>query len=408
MLDSKFCGGCHREQYEEWAGSMHAYAGDDPVFRALNEMMQREVAPEQRGFCLTCHAPMAVRLGRPLDFASLDAHPELKGVTCFFCHAMSDVRGTHNNPLILGEPPVMGGAIRDPVDPVVHKAEYRTWLDGTQENQSGMCGPCHDIVAVGGAHIERTFREWSASKFGLGGRTKTSCAACHMPGRDGPAAVTAGAPVRRLHDHSMVGVDLALTPFAGKEAQRDKTQKLLDDSIDARLCVESAPTGAVIDVSLRNQRVGHSWPSGSNQDRRGWIELTAWAAGAVVLESGHVPDSVAVSRFPEPGLFILRDHDFDTADQETELFWRAARFTSNQLPAAMPDSRIDNSVHVRYPVATAPDRITIALKLRPLDHDLLEILAGDPNLASIEPIPTFTLAKTRLEWTASAGSPCVE
>src|SRR6185369_1090194 len=117
LHDSKFCGGCHRDQYEEWSGSMHAYAADDPLFRALNKRMQREVGPDQQTFCLTCHAPMAVRLGKATDLASLDATPELKGVTCFFCHATTSITGRNNNPLVLGDPPVMGAAIHDPVDP---------------------------------------------------------------------------------------------------------------------------------------------------------------------------------------------------------------------------------------------------------------------------------------------------
>jgi nitrate/TMAO reductase-like tetraheme cytochrome c subunit len=412
LRDSKYCGGCHRAQYEEWAGSMHAYAADDPVFRALNRRMQREVLPEQQAFCLNCHAPMAVRLGAPTDVARLDETPELKGVTCFFCHAMTEVRGSTNNPLVLGDPPVLGGAIREPLDPVVHKGAYRTWLDGTQDNQSAMCGPCHDIVAVGGAHIERTFREWTQSRFGVGEQTKTSCAFCHMPGRDGPATVIANAPVRRVHDHSMVGVDLALTPFPEKDRQREKTQQFLDDAIDARLCVERQAAGGFdVDVALRNQRIGHGWPSGSNQDRRAWIELTAYVGEKVVFESGHIPDDVAVSRFPEPNLFVLRDHDFDAQGLETDLFWRAARFTSNQLPAAKTsDPRVDNSVHVKYLISAQADRVTMAVKIRPIDHDLLDELAasGDLDKTALDPIPTFTLQKTRHEWTAAHRDPCVE
>jgi hypothetical protein len=34
LLDSKSCGGCHREHYKEWAGSMHAYAADMPACSA--------------------------------------------------------------------------------------------------------------------------------------------------------------------------------------------------------------------------------------------------------------------------------------------------------------------------------------------------------------------------------------
>lgn len=413
MLDSAYCGACHKEHYREWAGSMHAYAADDPIFRALNRKMQTEVPDDQKTFCLNCHAPMAVRLGLTKgDADALDATPELKGVGCFFCHATERVAGTHNNPLVVGEDPVLGGAIRDPQDPRVHKAAYRSLLDGAMNDQSGLCGSCHDIVTPGDAHIERTFAEWRTSRFSVGEKDKISCAQCHMPPRDGPATNLSGAPVRKLHDHSMVGVDLALTPFADKEHQRAAVQKMLDDAIDARLCVKPEGAGATIDVALINQRVGHNWPSGSNQDRRAWVELTAYAGGQPVLESGHVPDDVAVKDFVDPNLFLLRDHDYDDKDQETELFWRTVRFTSKQLPAAVTSNpaspEFDNSVHQLYPVAVKPDRVVMALKIRPVDHDLIETTAsiGGLDRSTIDPLTTFTLAKTKLEWDATKGD-CV-
>ena len=68
-----------------------------------------------------------------------------------------------------------------------------------------MCGTCHDIVTAAGSHIERTFDEWQASLYAKPGQL--SCGKCHMDGRDGPAATVDGAPVRRLHDHSMAAVD---------------------------------------------------------------------------------------------------------------------------------------------------------------------------------------------------------
>ena len=412
LLDSKFCSGCHPDQYEEWSGSMHAYATDDPVFRALNAKMQSEVPPEKKTFCLSCHAPMAVRLGKSTDPAALDATPELKGVTCFFCHAAKSSHGVNNNPLDLADPPVMGAAIRDPVDPAVHLAEYRMFLDGKSDIQAGMCGPCHDIEALAGAHVERTFQEWRTSRFGGGERTKTSCASCHMPERQGLASVRANSPVRAIHDHAMPGVDLALSAFTGKDVQRQKAQTFLDDAIDARLCVTPNGAGSTVDVTLFNRRVGHGFPSGANQDRRSWIDLTAFAGTDVVLRTGDIPDDRAVATVQDPSLFLLRDHDLDAQGNEVELFWRTASFTSKQLPAATTDNpanpAYDNGVHATYALDRAPDRITMVLRIRPIDFDFLDA-AEALGLArsALDPVPTFALAKTRLEWTAADGKPCV-
>src|SRR4029079_3501615 len=42
LTDPETCKTCHPSHYEEWAGSMHAYAAEDPVFRAMNARAQRD------------------------------------------------------------------------------------------------------------------------------------------------------------------------------------------------------------------------------------------------------------------------------------------------------------------------------------------------------------------------------
>jgi hypothetical protein len=413
LLAPGSCATCHPNHYREWSGSMHAYASDDPIFRAMNKRMQRETNGALGTFCVQCHAPMAVKLGRTKDGLDLDSMPEVKGVTCFFCHAVDGVAGSSNDPLQLNADASMGAAIRDPmVAGRKHGAGYVSWLDGTQDNQALMCGSCHDIVTPQGAHIERTFREWTVSRFGEGERTKQSCASCHMPGHDGRAAEVAGAPPRPQHDHMMAGVDVVLTDFAERDAQRKAVQANLDTAIDARLCVTPGATGAVIDVALANQRVGHNWPSGSNQDRRAWVELTASRAGAVVFESGKVDGAASVSKTLDATAFLLRDHLKDAQGAETDMFWQAASFTSAQLPAAVTsnpaNSAFDNSVHKQFAVTDVPDRVDVQVNIRPIDYDLIESLvaSGDLDPASIAPLSTFTLASTKLSW-SSGGAPCV-
>ena len=37
LQDPATCKDCHPRQYQDWSGSMHAYASDDPLFLALNK-----------------------------------------------------------------------------------------------------------------------------------------------------------------------------------------------------------------------------------------------------------------------------------------------------------------------------------------------------------------------------------
>jgi hypothetical protein len=413
LYDPRFCASCHPTQYGEWATSMHAYASDDPLFRAMNQRAQRETGGALGTFCAQCHAPLAVRLGRTKNGLDLDATPRLKGVGCYFCHTVESVTDTHNNPLVLSASPVFRAAIHDPETRGAHAAEYSSLLDGTNDGSSGTCGSCHDIVTPAGAHIERTFREWAQSRFGVGEQRKTPCGSCHMPAREGLAAEVPGARQRTIHDHSMAGVDLALTPFPGQPHQRAAVQALLDDALDAKLCVSAQGAGAVVDVRLANTRVGHGFPSGSNQDRRAWVELEAWRGDSLVFESGRIPQGAAVSSFDDGSLFLLRDHDYDEANEETELFWKAARFTSAQLPAQETsnpsDPAFDNGVLRTYSLPAMPDRVTMQVNVRPVDATLVEelVASGDLDPASIADIPTFSLASTRLTWTAAAPGGCV-
>src|SRR4051794_17815219 len=119
LRDPETCRTCHPDQYAEWSGSMHAYASDDPVFRAMNKRAQRESALGD--FCVKCHAPQALRDGLTTDGLNLDTVPAAsRGVTCFFCHSAASVDGTHNDPLVLAQDGSLFGSFGDPVPGTPH------------------------------------------------------------------------------------------------------------------------------------------------------------------------------------------------------------------------------------------------------------------------------------------------
>jgi nitrate/TMAO reductase-like tetraheme cytochrome c subunit len=204
-MDPASCAGCHPSQVEEWSGSMHAYAGEDPVFLAMNARMQRETQGRAKDFCVRCHAPVALRMGKTQDGTNLAEVPKaLKGVTCYFCHSVDAVTGSHSAELSLSDDGVMRGGLPDPVKNGAHRSAYSPLHDRERIESASLCGTCHDIVALEGAHVERTFDEWKKSLYA---RTETgqqlTCGKCHMDSRSGRAATTEGAPVRRVHNHAL-------------------------------------------------------------------------------------------------------------------------------------------------------------------------------------------------------------
>ena len=381
LLDPHSCASCHPDHVREWSGSMHAYAGVDPLFIALNRRMQRETNGALGSFCVQCHAPVAMRTGLTKDGLNLnELEPKTRGVTCYFCHNSEFISGEFsNNPLVLFDDGRMRGGFDNPVPNVAHEAQYSRFADHGNDSSATFCSSCHDIVNPKGAHIARTFAEWRRSHFALEERTK--CGECHMNERTGLAAQAPGVLVRKVHDHSMPGVDLALTPFPEADAQRAAVQRSLDSAISAQPCVtEDAAAGSVkVEVTLRNEKVDHSWPSGSAQDRRAWVELEGSLGGVAVFGSGKVPDRTAVAAAADAQVMLLRDYDYDADGRETRLFWKTARFDSVTLPVAHTSGGPDSErslVHAYAFAGPMPDRVEMRVKIRPVDFDLVDDLVA--------------------------------
>ncbi len=411
LLDPETCKTCHADHYREWSGSMHAYAADDPVFRAMNARGQRETGGQLGTFCVNCHAPMAVRENATTDGLNLDAvDPKLKGVTCFFCHQADAIEGMHNGQLRLGDDLVMRGRYADPVENTAHQAGYSTFHDSTKADSARMCGACHDIVNGHGVHIERTFQEWDKSVFAVP-PNGLSCSQCHMPAEIRvPIAQAPNVYLRDRHSHMFEAVDVAVTPWPEKEAQAAAVKTMLDQTLAVALCVQIVGGRASVQVVADNAAGGHSFPSGSAQDRRLWFELQAFQNGTPepIYRSGVVPAGVDPGAIGDPDLWLLRDHFFDDTGKEVHMFWEAKRYETHLLPAKPPPAPL-RSTHLirRYPrdpaglFAARPDRVTLRVLLQPIGLDVLDDLvrSGDLDPAIRAATPPPHVVGSTLEWT---------
>jgi hypothetical protein len=419
LLDPERCKDCHPDHYREWSGSMHAYAAEDPVFRAMNARGQRETQGALGDFCVKCHAPMAVREGATTDGQNLDEVPaHLKGVTCFFCHSATGTTDDHNGAVELAgaEDLSMRGGLPDPKDNEAHEAEYSELHDRSLLVSSSLCGSCHDIVTPRGVHLERTFEEWRGSLFSHDTvEERQTCGACHMKGRDGVAAMVDGVPLRRVHDHRMVGVDIALTDFPERSDQQVHIQRELDFVLVLQICVMRIGAGVQVILDLENLAAGHSWPSGAAQDRRAWVEIVARSGGTKTYVSGAIPAGTAVASFSDPDLWWFGDELVgEGGGAPVHMFWEASDYRSNLLPAMTALSPLDPvfvDPHKRrdYPIPGVPDEIEAKVHVRPIDYDVIDDLIGSGDLdASVRSaIPTFTLRSTEVVWRASDGRTCV-
>jgi hypothetical protein len=424
LQDPQTCNECHPKHVQQWSGSMHAYASEDPVFLAMNKRGQRETGGALGTFCVKCHAPMAVELGLTdgTDFDPAQLPATAKGITCYFCHNVKAVVDTHNNGILLANDQTMRGGLANPVStPAHHSANDR--LMNSDANQSEICGSCHDVVTPRGVALERTYQEWQTTFFADDDPAHhLSCGACHMRSSTDVVADAPGLNVKSrmngFHEHMWPAIDQALTPFPEIEAQAAAIQRDLDPSIaiigPASLTSTVQRGGICIDppgtLSVRIDSIGtgHTWPSGAAQDRRAWLEVIAYDINdAIVFQSGVVPDGMDPEQINDPNLFGLWDRTFKEDGTPAHFFWDVARVDSKLLrPPVTLDKNspdFDHSVTVKFAVGdyTAIERVTARVRIRPLSYAMLGDLVSSGDLAAsvVGELKTLDIFGAQSTWT---------
>jgi hypothetical protein len=432
LRDPAQCKSCHIAHYDDWARSMHRYAADDPVFLAMNKRGQRETNGQLGGFCVQCHAPVALRDRKTTDGLNLASVPDAeKGVTCFFCHSIDSVGPSHvNSDVHLADDLVLRGEVSDPQANTAHASKYSPLHDSAKLESASMCGSCHDIASPAGAHIERTFQEWQGSVFS-NSTTCTVNGTCHMdsdPNTHLPIALN-GPTNRTLHSHDFAAIDVANDPrFPDLATQQARVEGLLGATLQGALCLT---TRNGIRVLLDNVGAGHFFPSGAAQDRRVWVEVVATKNGQTIYQSGHVlPGTVVGSDPTDPDLWVLRDQMFDATGAKVDMFWQAACTGGNALTQLVPASQVSQGnfythrerlyPNTKNPADSAldetPDSVTLTVHVQPIGLDVLNSLVAsgdlDPSIAA--QAPTFVVAlpnvdasgtmQTSLTWTPTGAA----
>src|SRR5215510_11483364 len=227
------CGECHKQIYEEWSSSQHAYASISPMFHKFEQKFQEMTQGTVGTFCVRCHQQVGTQLGEPRETPLWARSPiSREGVSCITCHRVREAYGKVN-----GERRVEPGKIYEPVygsgeksvikDVIANKDTYsvKTSTDGRgndihkgmitndQITKSEFCVSCHQVAVNLGIKLEIVwdqYRDSPARKAGI------TCQDCHMgkvPGKPegyatGPSAVIGGKeinPGRKHADHRFMG-----------------------------------------------------------------------------------------------------------------------------------------------------------------------------------------------------------
>jgi len=105
------CGECHKQIYEEWSSSQHAYASISPMFHKFEQKFQELTQGTVGTFCVRCHQQIGTQLGEGRE-TPLWARSQIsrEGVSCITCHRVKEEYGKVN-----GERRVEPGKIYEPV-----------------------------------------------------------------------------------------------------------------------------------------------------------------------------------------------------------------------------------------------------------------------------------------------------
>ena len=227
------CGECHKQIYEEWSSSQHAYASISPMFHKFEQKFQELTQGTVGTFCVRCHQQVGTQLGESRE-TPLWARSQIsrEGVSCITCHRVKESYGKVN-----GERRVEPGKIYEPVygsgeksviqDVLNNKETYsvKTATDGRgndihkgmitndQITKSEFCVSCHQVAVNLGIKLEIVWDQYRDSPARKAGVT---CQDCHMgkvPGKPSgyataPSAIVGGKeinPGRRHANHRFIG-----------------------------------------------------------------------------------------------------------------------------------------------------------------------------------------------------------
>ncbi|HEX4748216.1 MAG TPA: tetratricopeptide repeat protein [Bryobacteraceae bacterium] len=243
FMESKKCGECHRDIYEQWKSSAHHFASfNNQFYRKSIEYMQSVVGTQPSKWCAGCHDHAVFfngRFDRPIK-EQIDTPEAQAGLSCMSCHSMVHVAGTvGNGGFTMSYPPLH--EVANSANPLMHslerfvtyaapEAHRRTFMKPfMRQNTSAYCSACHKVHLDVPVNQYRWFRgfndydNWQASGVsGEGARSfyypakVSNCADCHMPLVDShdPGNISG-----KIHSHSFPAANTAV-PFVNDDQKQ--------------------------------------------------------------------------------------------------------------------------------------------------------------------------------------------
>jgi tetratricopeptide (TPR) repeat protein len=420
FMDSKTCGECHKDIYDQWNSSMHHFASfNNKFYRASILHMQELSGTQGSKWCAACHDHAVFFNGRfekPIK-DQLETPEAQNGLGCVSCHSIVHVDSTMGNSgFTIMYPPLHRLASSN--NPLLRKAgDFLTYLNPEPHKRTFMkpfmrtdtsqfCSACHKVhldEPVNHYRWIRGFNEydnWQASGVsGQGARSfyyppkSQGCADCHMPS---VKSNDAGSKAGMIHSHRFAAANTAV-PYVNNDAvQLAEEEKFLQSgfmTVDLfavspveetkaqvqtrRGATDNVPVSRSMfgvgeaseqngpvtlrDAVVRTKKIGHFFPAGTVDGYDVWLEFQARdAKGRILAWSGRVEDD---GKGPvDKGAHFYKSFQLD--GEGNPINKRNAWQTRSVLYVRLIPPGADDTVHFRVAIpkdATGP--VTLEAKL---------------------------------------------
>jgi tetratricopeptide (TPR) repeat protein len=325
LADVQRCTECHAEAVHEWGASAHAHASfDNPWYRASVDDLRQGLGYESSQHCAGCHDPLLLLAGKMTRDVKPSDPLASAGVTCLVCHSVQATTSDGNASFSLSTEPVPMPVAGD----AGSLQRHRERLSPKALRTPGLCASCHRGFLgrhTGLDHHLTGMDEpgaWRASAYG-GSRsgtlervTEQTCKDCHMraeTAQKSDVSLKQGS----LRSHRFAGGHTALAAVSGDRRQLaanleqlqgvvrvdvpvvfvNQKQQASDDPLALR-----AGDKLAVDVTLKNQSVGHTFPGGVKDLQDSWLELSVRdAQGRLVAQAGEQQ-----AKREDPSAYVLR------------------------------------------------------------------------------------------------------
>lgn len=440
-LSATECSGCHAEIAAQWSQSAHRFSSfNNPYYAAAVDLFRTERPLPAARFCAGCHDPLLLvddAIAQPV--LTRDALPAQAGLPCLICHSISeDKPGSHPGNLGNGAytlrltavppPNSEGEGAKQAASPSPHHKRLRPPLLG----RPALCATCHrvglgdDITHASWLRGQDDYGPWLASLAagnGVGAVYRPDkvevkrCQDCHMP----LEPLRSG---RLVRSHRFLGANAALAHLRDDADAVSRTAEFLRGIVSLDVVVmqtseldgaaaKSANAGASLplldevvavprasklrfDVVLRNRRVGHRFPGGTNDSNEVFIEVTIAEAGAgeSLRDDTHLVRAQPVDEQGQP--LLRRDpqnmrgvvYNTSLAPADPQVIRYVADLTL--LKAAQTAKTLELSARLRYrkfsrdyaafACASLPNTVEPATRARCLEPPILDIAVAKRTL----------------------------